>query len=255
MKNNHAAKILHSSFIILHLLKLSAFHHQDDPFREGVVILGVVFLFQAGAEDGGKRLIESRLEGAEERLHDVVARLVAFAVDQLDEQAALGVGQFLHHGRIALFQVLLRLFDVFLARLSLGQCLHVFISVDKYAPDHACQGQCALHVAHQLVVRPFLPSVIERERWIHPQRIEVHPRDAVALVHRAAHGEPGRRRGVFLCVCLVVDKCGTAYAQTKADERVDFHGSKSKKFLGNPLSLLSDSYDFNSFINSSLVGR
>ena len=70
-------------------LYLSGFDHQHDAFRKTVHALGIVFFLQRGAEAPGEYLPEASTQRPHEGLDHVVARGMALAVDEFDEQFAL----------------------------------------------------------------------------------------------------------------------------------------------------------------------
>ena len=69
-----------------------------DALDNGVllVLVGMVALLEAGAEEFAEGLPETCPEGAQEGLQDAVAALVGLTVDEFDEQFALAFGHFLH---------------------------------------------------------------------------------------------------------------------------------------------------------------
>ena len=69
-----------------------------DALDHGVllVLVGMVALLEAGAEEFAEGLPKTSPEGTQESLQDAVAALIGLTVDEFDEQFALTFGHFLH---------------------------------------------------------------------------------------------------------------------------------------------------------------
>ena len=74
------------------ILHLSALNQQYDSFGESVVHVGVIFFLEAGTEEGGKGIVEACFETTHVFLDEFVACHVTLAVDEFDEEFALGEG-------------------------------------------------------------------------------------------------------------------------------------------------------------------
>ena len=82
-------------FRVLPGSELPALDHAAYALDIIVVALGVVVLCETIAKAEGEGLIGVGLERTDKGFGDVVARLIAFAVDEFDEQTALRAAQFL----------------------------------------------------------------------------------------------------------------------------------------------------------------
>ena len=74
------------------ILHLSALNQQYGSFGESVVHVGVIFFLEAGTEEGGKSIVEACFEATHVFLDEFVACHVTLAVDEFDEEFALGEG-------------------------------------------------------------------------------------------------------------------------------------------------------------------
>lgn len=70
-------------------LQLSCFYLPDNAFYLCILAFWVIVFLQAGLESPSEDLVESGTHGSEESFHNLVGFLVAFAVDEFDEQLAL----------------------------------------------------------------------------------------------------------------------------------------------------------------------
>ena len=203
-------------------LHLSALNQQDGAFGESVVHFGVVLLFQTGAEEGGEGVVEACLEAAHVFLDEFVARHVALAVDEFDEEFALCEGEFLESGVVLRLQFLLLLLHVGIFLFLGGQRVHVGDGLVDCGLNLACEGIDFLDVVGYLVVFSGLCGTLEGEFLEHVEvavletgyhlALVVHHAGVVELVGEdgfSCHGTVGLGIGLHL-LCLTAEwKHGT----------------------------------------------
>ena len=165
-------------------LELSCFHLADNTFYQFVLILGTVFLLEAGTEGPGEDLIEGCLGGTEECLHYLVGGLVAFPIHKLDEQFALGIGELFHFGLVGFVNIVFHSLDECVLLLLGGQPVQSLARLLDEAVHLLRDGQHLLHVIDEAVVGAPLLLALELQRRTDPQlRQEVAPH-RVALLHQ-----------------------------------------------------------------------
>lgn len=172
-------------------LKDVVFDKPDDFLQLGIGALGVVAAFKAGAEEGGKGLVERGAELAAEDDDEVVARLVAFAVDELNEHFALTERELLHAGGVGGHEVFFHLLHVALACLVVGQGLHVFVSLNDDAAYLLREGERLLDVTYVAPVLLFCTAVLELGRAVDIDVAHVDDGDGVAVVDIDRQGVVG----------------------------------------------------------------
>lgn len=209
--------------------ELSALYEQDDAFGQGIVACRVVFLLEAGAEQGGKRLVEAGTEGAEEGFHQVVAGRAGLSVHQLYQQLALCEGEFLHAGHVLFLQALFDPLQVFLPFLR-RKGLEVFVGFDDDLVHLLGDGQYLLDVAHQAVVLRTRPFVLELERLEDVDGGKLHIRDGISFVN--AHGSEIHLAGLFTDLLLGISGGNAGYQQEDGYyEELSVHERKSTSFF------------------------
>ena len=74
------------------ILHLSALNQQYGSFGQSVIHVRIIFFLEAGTEEGGKGIVEACFEATHVFLDEFVACHVTLAVDEFDEEFALGEG-------------------------------------------------------------------------------------------------------------------------------------------------------------------
>ena len=74
------------------ILHLSALNQQYGSFGQSVIHFRIIFFLEAGTEEGGKGIVEACFEATHVFLDEFVACHVTLAVDEFDEEFALGEG-------------------------------------------------------------------------------------------------------------------------------------------------------------------
>ena len=209
--------------------ELSALYEQDDAFGQGIVACRVVFLLEAGAEQGGECLVEAGTKWAEEGFHQVVAGRAGLSVHQLYQQLALCKGEFLHAGHVLFFQALFDPLQVFLPFLG-RKGLEVFVGFDDDLVHFLGDGQYLLDVAHQAIVLRARPFVLELERLEDVDGGKLHIRDGIPFVN--AHGGEIHLTGLFTGLLLGMDGGNAGYQQEDGYyEELSVHRRKSTSFF------------------------
>ena len=76
-------------------LQFPGFYQQDAAFCKAIIHIGIILFFEAGTEERSESVPHSRLERTDILLNELVGSVARLTVNQLDEQFALGEGQFL----------------------------------------------------------------------------------------------------------------------------------------------------------------
>lgn len=172
--------------VVMRSLDLVTLNHAHHALGEAVVAFGVVVLVEVQTKDEGNAGVDVGAKCPDEGFGNLVARLVALAVDEFDEQASLRACETLDDGFIFFLQIGFYAVDVGLS-LLFGECLDEVVGFDDGDFHHFRVGEEHLDVVDQTIVPLAFFFVLEGDGRIFVDVGHDDVGDAVAFVESLAH--------------------------------------------------------------------